>query len=185
MSGVLLFLAKFLWLILPGALANMAPVLGKNYLKSLAKPVDGGREWRGKPILGSHKTWRGFILGSLAGIIVGSLQHWAYISFPAIQEISIVDFSVIPGWFFGFLMGFGALFGDSVKSFFKRRANVKSGKPFFPWDQIDSYFGALIFILPFQQIPVDMLLFGAVAIPVLHVTINLLGYYMGIKSNKF
>lgn len=185
MTGVLLFLGSFLWTILPGVFANMTPVLVKKHFVFLATPVDGGREWHGKPFLGSHKTWRGFIFGTAAGVAVGALQHWLYFEVPFFKEVSLVDFSEISGWFFGFLMGFGALFGDSVKSFFKRRVDIQPGKPFFPWDQLDAYFGSIVFISLFYVLPWEMLLMGVFIIPILHVGFNLAGYYLGIKSNKF
>lgn len=179
------FLGKFLWFILPGVFANMTPVLVKNRFHSLATPVDGGKRWRGKPILGSHKTWRGFIFGTLAGVLVGAVQGWLYVEYSFFQEIAIIDFSQSPGWLFGLLLGFGALFGDSVKSFFKRRVGVQPGKMFFPWDQVDAYFGGLIFTFPFYDLPWSMAAFGLVAIPLLHLGINLAGFYLGLKDNKF
>jgi len=177
-----LFVLKFLWLIVPGAVANMAPILAKNHLNFLAKPIDGGRTFKGKPIFGSHKTWRGLITGSIVGLLAGALQGYLYHAYPAIREISIVDFDLIPGWFLGFLMGFGALVGDAVRSFFKRRVGVAPGKPFFPWDQLDSFIGAVIFVLPFVRLPWQILVFGIIGVPLVHIISNFFGYLLGLKK---
>ena len=52
--GVLSWILRLLWFFLPVALANMAPVLVKQRLAWLAKPIDGGTM-----LFGNHKTWRG------------------------------------------------------------------------------------------------------------------------------
>ncbi|MBU1118406.1 CDP-archaeol synthase [Patescibacteria group bacterium] len=181
--GVLLFLLQLLWLCLPGALANMAPVLLKNHFSVLAVPIDLGKKWRGKPIFGSHKTFRGFLFGTLAGVIIGTLQGVLYHNFEVFRTISVVDFDVFPGWLLGLLMGFGALFGDAVKSLIKRRLSVAPGKPFFPWDQLDAYFGAILFVLPFVPLPLDIVIGGVIFVPCFHIISNTVGYLLGLKKS--
>ena len=39
-------------------------------------------------------------------------------------------------WYIGFIMGFGAILGDAIGSFTKRRINLKSGAPFPIVDQV-------------------------------------------------
>lgn len=180
-----LFLISFLWFVLPGAMGNAAPVIVKDYFKELAGPIDGGATFRGKRVLGDHKTWRGIIAGSLFGLVVGGLQGLLYSNFEFARDISIIDLSGYHGLFFGFLMGFGALLGDAIKSFFKRQVGIAPGKSFVPWDQIDTFFGVLLVVYWFYSIPIEYIVFGLFFVPVLHVGINLLGYYLGIKENKF
>ena len=45
-------------------LAGTAHVLwmGSPLSRRLAIPIDGGRDWRGRRLLGDHKTWRGFVV---------------------------------------------------------------------------------------------------------------------------
>lgn len=180
-----LFIISFLWFTLPGIAGNSAPVIVRNRFKNLAGPIDGGRMFRGKRVLGDHKTWRGLLFGSLFGLVTGIIQGYLYTQFDFFKEISIIDLSSYHGALLGFLMGFGALFGDALKSFFKRQAGVAPGKQFMPWDQIDTFFGVIIVVYPFYQIPWDFILVGVIFVPLLHMGINLLGYYMGIKENKF
>ena len=61
------------WFFLPAGIANMSPVLASriSWLKSWDTPLDFGKSFRGKPIFGKNKTWRGIVFGTLSAIIVG------------------------------------------------------------------------------------------------------------------
>lgn len=170
-----------IWLILPAGIANMSPVLFK-WLPLLNVPVDFGKTFRGQPLFGAHKTYRGFLVGTLMAILAVYIQKLLY---PQMVAYSVIDYSQINVWTVGFLLGFGALFGDMVKSFFKRRVGVASGKSWVPFDQIDWIVGALIFLNFYQRLDwkiwfTSLLLFGLI-----HPIINLIGYYLKIKKNKF
>ena len=87
------------------------------------RPIDGGRNYRdGRRIFGDGKTWRGFGAGVAAGIIFGILQIQVYeaAGFSRIPELTIPVVCIL---------AFGALFGDLVKSFFKRRLGKDRGAP--------------------------------------------------------
>jgi len=95
-------LIKVLWLTLPAWVANSAAidVSALPILKNYTTPVDFGRSWRGKRILGDGKTWRGLICGTIAGGICGLMQ--ANYGTPDLPETSMA---------LGLAMGFGALMG--------------------------------------------------------------------------
>jgi CDP-2,3-bis-(O-geranylgeranyl)-sn-glycerol synthase len=133
-----------LWLILPAYIANgCAALIGGG------TPIDFGKKYKdGKRILGDGKTWRGLILGSLFGMIGGfGLSVAAKIITPT--EYNFIGFEKLD--FLGFPLMipilfsicFGALFGDIVKSFFKRRKGIDRGKDWVPFDQIDFILGVL------------------------------------------
>lgn len=147
----------------------MAPVLIKNRFKFLAVPVN--EKW-----LGAHKTWRGFIFGVLTGELIYLFQY-----FFNPEVLSLFNYQEY-SWAWGFLLGFGALAGDAIKSFFKRRLNIKPGRPWIPFDQIDYALGALIvasFIFPLTwQIWLIIILSGII----LHSLSNLIGYALKIKD---
>lgn len=168
---------------LPAYLANMAPVLGKKHLKSLAVPIDCGKKWKGKPVLGENKTWRGVILAVAASTIVFVVQQYLY-NFNSFKTISLIDYSAAAVWI-GILLGLGAIAGDSVESFFKRRFKVKAGKPWMPFDQIDFTIGALlltaIVYFPGWTNAIIIVLISALG----HVIINHLGYYLKIRNEKW
>jgi CDP-2,3-bis-(O-geranylgeranyl)-sn-glycerol synthase len=102
--------------------ANMTPVLLRG-IKVFRKPINAR-------IFGENKTWRGFIGGTLAGTL------FYYLLFHNNLTLNLL---------FGFLLSFGALTGDLVKSFLKRRAGIDSGESWALWDQIDYVLGAIIF----------------------------------------
>ncbi len=154
----------------------MAPVfLGK--LKIFSTPIDFGLKWKRKRILGDHKTWKGLIGGILAAIIT------VYVQSNYVTGLEIYDYS--QPILFGFLLGLGALLGDAVKSFFKRRVNIKPGQPWIPFDQIDYSIGALILVSPLYFVgwvnSLAILTFSLV----MHILANHLGYYLGIRKLKW
>ena len=164
-------------------MANMAPVLFKR-IKFLNYPVDFNYKWRGKPLFGSHKTLRGFFFGTIVAIITAYLQKWLFVN-NHLKTISILDYSAGNILLIGFLLGFGALLGDLIESFFKRRSKIKPGKPWIPWDQLDFVIGALV-LLSLVYIPeASVIVFLLVAVPILHLLVNYIGYCLKIKKNKW
>lgn len=179
-----MFILKALWFFLPGGLANMAPVIFKK-INFLNYPVDFGKQINGKSILGSHKTFRGYFFGILLASIVAWVQKLLFIKFDAIKDITILPYNELNPWLIGFLMGFGALFGDSAKSFLKRQLGVKPGDKFIPWDQIDFIIGFLLFI-SFVYVPSASIVLSIILIvPLLHIMTNYLGYYLKIQDSPW
>ena len=173
-------LLKSFWFMLPAGFANMAPVLFK-WLPFLGTPIDLNRKYRGKPIFGSHKTYRGF----LVGVVFATLIVWFQMHFyEYTATISIIDYKRVNIVLLGFLFGFGALFGDLIKSFFKRRLNIISGISWPPFDQIDWIIGSLCLVSFYITIPWKILLTIFILFGLLHPIVNLIGYYMKIKKEK-
>lgn len=112
--------------------------------------MDGGRLWKdGRRLLGSSKTWLGFFVGSLIGVAVGAVQAWLIMIAPPPWQLVPSFGATWPQALLPlFLLGFGALTGDAIGSFFKRRSGRESSAPFPLLDQ-----------LPFLLVP--MLLLGA------------------------
>ncbi|MBU2561993.1 MAG: CDP-2,3-bis-(O-geranylgeranyl)-sn-glycerol synthase [Nanoarchaeota archaeon] len=173
-----------MYLLLPALLANMAPPLFKK-MRFLDYPVDFGAKWKGKPLFGSHKTYRGLFFGIIAAIITSYVQSVLFSSSGWLRQASLIDYSAHNFVILGVLLGFGALFGDIVKSFFKRRVNVKPGRPWIPFDQLDFVVGALLF-LAFVYVPSwKVVLFLLVVVPILHILTNHIGFYLGINKSKW
>jgi CDP-2,3-bis-(O-geranylgeranyl)-sn-glycerol synthase len=158
----------------------MVPVLCK-WLPLLDTPVDFGRTYKKKPLFGSHKTWRGIVTASLMGILVFYLQKELF-RFPFFYDLSLIDYDHFP-LLHGFLLGFGAIMGDLVKSFFKRRRNIPPGKPWWGYDQVDFVIGGFGFSF-FLYVP-DVIVFVVLLIvsPLLHVLFNYLGYRLGLTDH--
>jgi len=170
-----------IYLMLPAYLANMMPVFVKK-INFLNYPVDFNKKFKNKPILGTHKTFRGLFFGIIAGIIIAYIQYLLR-NYSFFANISLLNYEY---WILiGFLLGFGALVGDMAKSFFKRRVNIKPGAKFIPWDQLDYSIGSLLFIsiifIPSWQIILTVLILNFL----LHISANHIGYYLKIREVKW
>lgn len=174
-----------IWFFLPAALANTAPVVVSKvpFLKKFTQPVDFGKSWRGKRIFGDHKTIRGFVAGILTGIGIALLQLHFYNASADLRDLIPIDYNELNVALFGGISAFGALLGDSVKSFFKRRSGVKPGQSWFPFDQVDYIFGGVLATMLFLRLEyVDYLLLFVVYF-ILHPLSTVTGYLLKLKDS--
>ncbi|HSX27706.1 MAG TPA: CDP-archaeol synthase, partial [Patescibacteria group bacterium] len=88
-----------------------------------------------------------------------------------------------PGVGQGMLLGIGALTGDAMESFFKRRRGIKSGSSWYPFDQIDYIIGGLIFALLFIKPTLSLILWVGLVYFGLHLVFSYLGYLLGLKKH--
>ncbi len=163
-----------MYLMVPAYFANMMPVFVKK-VNFLNKPIH-------KELLGDHKTWRGLVFGVIAGIILAYIQ-FVLQEYEFFFNLGFIDYT---NWFsIGFLLGAGALIGDIIKSFFKRKVGIKPGGKFIPWDQLDYSIGSLLFVslmfAPTLQIVVTVLILNFV----LHIITNHIGYYLKLNDDKW
>jgi CDP-2,3-bis-(O-geranylgeranyl)-sn-glycerol synthase len=142
--GFEIIVAQAFWLILPAYIANASAVLVGG-----GTPIDFGKNWKdGKRILGDGKTWRGLIIGTLVGMIGGFGLSVAarFIGMTEFAYVGVSDFLGFPLMIpIVFSICFGALMGDVIESFFKRRRGRKRGEDWIPFDQIDFILGVLFF----------------------------------------
>src|SRR4051794_37558808 len=113
-----------LWFFAPAGAANVMPILVAPipWLKRFNAPMDFGLAFRGKRVLGSHKTWRGLISGVLAALLALWLQQLMVAHIGWLHEWTRqVDYASLPTLILGPLFGLGALGGDAIESFFKRQ----------------------------------------------------------------
>lgn len=160
-------IAEAIYILLPAGVANATPPLLTRFLGP-GRAVDGGRQWRGQPLFGAHKTWQGLIGGSCAGIATFALQRMS-------------DDLDVP-LAFGIAISTGALAGDLVKSFAKRRLAVAPGRAWFPFDQIDYMIGAFAAGALFVRFPPTVMAATIGAYFVLHLVVSAIGYALGIKT---
>jgi len=132
-------------------------------------------------VFGDGKTYRGLITGILAGIIIGLIQIWAagayWLEYLPQQTVLSVT-----------LLSIGALLGDLIKSFFKRRFGKERGAKWPVADQYDLVLGAFLLLLIFNS----AWLFGEVTLPaficililtpLLHRAVNIIGYLIKVKE---
>lgn len=176
MPITVLNLVYAMYFIFPAYCANAVPVIFGG-----GHPIDNGRTfWDGKPIFGAHKTFRGFFAGLFIGTLVGVFQ-------------SIVGklFSLPPTFqyplLFGFIVSLGALLGDLLDSFIKRRLNLSPGAPFPIVDQLDFVVGALLFSLfvapPSLNSTTALII--VIVTPPIHLLTNFIAYRLGVKKTPW
>ena len=89
------------------------------WLAFLARPIDGGRTLRGRPLFGHSKTWRGPILVAIGAGAVFALQQRVLHSIDAIAAIELVNYASLPLWL-GAAAGAVAEFAERPNSCAKR-----------------------------------------------------------------
>jgi len=168
-----------LFFIFPAYAANALPVILGG-----GTPIDFGTKMPdGKAIFGSHKTIRGFIVGVIAGTLTGAAQLWV------LQAVAPSDF-LLPFPFtvlLGFVVSVGALTGDMVHSFVKRRIGIIEGEPLPIVDQLDFVIGAILLYSLVSLAPPPLLTIAiifAITLPT-HLLTNVLAYLAGVKKTPW
>ncbi|ADJ13604.1 CDP-2,3-bis-(O-geranylgeranyl)-sn-glycerol synthase [Halalkalicoccus jeotgali] len=180
--GPLELLVVAFWVMLPAYVPNNAAVLAGG-----GAPIDGGRTWKGRRLLGDGKTWRGTIVGTLIGIGVAYLLN-------VFQPTAVSAFGVsVPTFPLAVMitLPLGAMLGDMAASFIKRRTGRNRGAPLPGVDQLDFAVVALVltalvafeWVLAVFTLPLLVVVF--VVTPVLHVVTNVLAYLFGFKHEPW
>ncbi len=172
------------WFFLPAGVGNMAPILVYKlpFLRRFSAPMDCGLSYHGKRLLGDSKTWRGLVVGTLAGLAVFAAQRAmsndlgefsGYLAQYDYQNLPLVT---------GALLGAGALLGDALKSFFKRQRNLPPGHSWFPFDQLDFVVGASLLAAFIVVLPLKIYIIIAIMWFVLTLLFSYLGYKVHLKK---
>ena len=189
--GLELTVFQALWVMLPAYVANPSAQLTGG-----GTPMDFGRRARdGERLLGDGKTWRGLVGGILGGMLIGGLQLAAAAlanspstvpTFdPAGGKAGPASLVVI------FTLALGALLGDAVKSYAKRRLKRKRGAKLPLADQYDFVLGAWVltaavfpawFVANFTL--AAMLVITALTF-FMHRGVSVLGHRMGLKAEPW
>lgn len=181
-------LVTAIWLYLQIGFANGLAVSARKWpvLKNWNYPLDFGFKWKGEPLLGKNKTLRGFVVGTVTGAIVSLLEFTAYQTMSeSLRSNILIDYTTINPIILGLLLGAGALLGDAVKSFFKRRQNIQPGGPWVPFDQIDYTVGASLLSLIYLQLPIFVYVLIVLIGAGLTAITNVFAYLVGIKEQPW
>ena len=171
-----------IWLMLPAYLPNnFAALFGGG------TPLDFGQRFNdGRRIMGDGKTYRGTAAGAVCGFLVGLGMN------PVAPSIGLPNFGigleqilVLGG------LSMGAMLGDIMASFFKRRLGMKRGAQFFVIDQLDFVFGSWILTMIlaptwfWQNFTLTIIIVVLIITPVLHRVTNIIGYRIGAKKEPW
>lgn len=161
MTDIINWFIMTVWLFLPAYFANATPVLLHG-----GGPVDGGRNWSdGKRILGDHKT----LYGTIAGVSIGAM-------------VAFLQGNIIQGSLFAL----GAILGDMIFAFFKRRLGYPPGASWPVADQVGFIILAIILgnlIEPRPTLEQDVVV-TITTIP-LHYLTNFFAWVMKMKKNPW
>ena len=178
-----------MWYLLPAYLANtVAALVGGG------APIDGGHNWSdGKRILGDGKTWKGLIGGTIGGVITGILVLEIGNPISGVEN-NILDLEGNNYIYISAVLSFGALFGDMLASFVKRRMGFERGSMALGLDQYDfvvvslvmtwMLYGEWIEELFIEHLWREMMTIFVLT-PLLHRGVNIIGYKMGVKNEPW
>lgn len=182
-------ISQTFWFFLPGLVANMAPVFAHrfNWLQALNYPLDGYRHLAGQPLLGPNKTVRGLLVGLIAGGITGFIEAKLQPFLPASLLPFLQSWPMFssPGFAFlwGSWLGFGALLGDALKSFLKRRLHIIPGQAWWPWDNIDVVIGMILVSWPIYFLSWAHIITAFITIGLAMYVVSFMGVRLGIKQS--
>lgn len=191
-----------MWISFPAYLANAVAVpVSKNHK---FHPIDNGKMLFGQRVFGDGKTIEGFLLASAIGCIGGLVQvlmsplflapslawHDFYGSiFVPSEDVQQYISASIPAIVRAIIFPPGAMLGDLLGSFIKRRLRIPRGAPVPVLDQLDFIAGVLLFSMlftafgaSFLQIDIKYLVTILVLTPFIHRIVNKLAFRWHMKN---
>ncbi|MDD5417087.1 MAG: CDP-2,3-bis-(O-geranylgeranyl)-sn-glycerol synthase [Candidatus Aenigmarchaeota archaeon] len=174
---------RALWILFPAFAANCFPTFIRVYgIKG--HPIDFGKSYKGNRLFGEGKTIEGFSLGLVAGFLVAlaELGLYPYLNAYANQfDVSLSSLTIL----ICFLIPLGALTGDLIKSFFKRRLGIQRGGKLMGFDQLDFVVGTIIFTSLFIDYTLLMVIWMFLFSFVIHRMSSIIGYILKIKREPW
>ncbi len=171
---------KALLIILPAYAANGFPPLARGH-----RPIDMKRNWLDKNrIFGDGKTFEGLGFGLFAGFVIGALESYLY---PDLNSYAMQYGVKLPliNLYIAFLIALGALSGDLIGSFLKRRLGLKRGADVPLLDQWNFIIGAVLFVYWFTDITIWMFLIMLLITPIVHRVANIIAHRIKIKKEPW
>lgn len=180
--GVVELVVVAIWIMLPAYLPNNVAVIAGG-----GRPIDGGQTFRGARLLGDGKTWRGTAAGIGAGVLTALVLNAGHEAITTILGVGVPVFAL------GAIVGLpvGAMLGDILASFIKRRTGRERGASFPLVDQLDFVVVALgltAILSPtwtVETFTLPLVVVIIVITPILHITTNVLAYILGLKAEPW
>lgn len=154
--------------------------------------MDFGRTWAkdGRRVLGPSKSWSGFLAGGLGAIPFCLLEAWIILLAPPnLAVVPVLAPTVLDALPLAVILTFGAMVGDALGSFAKRRLGRESGARTVLVDQLP--FVLVPIALGFAFYPAlfwnvfghwEAVLWLVVYTLGLHVAFNWVGFKVGVKQ---
>jgi len=152
-------------------------------------PIYHNKKWRGKPIFGKNKTYRGLVVMILLSIIFTFLYKLLLNNSTSFASYNLLDFENYGFIFYGLLYGFGYIIAELPNSFVKRQLGSQEGKAknifMIIADQLDSTIGVMLFFIPFSNFTFLHFAVGLLFFAIIHLSINYLLYILGVRKEPF
>lgn len=184
-------LLRATWLVLPVALGGLGhvAVLKTNLLSSLAIPIDNGARWRGQPVFGANKTWRGIALMTGLTALTSGTQATLARRNRWTSALDVVQSARVDAWLAGALCGLTYCLAELPNSFVKRQVGIapggratRAGRLQYVADQADSVAGCLLALRLLYRAAAGELITAFVLGITIHIGIDQLIYAIGVKS---
>jgi CDP-archaeol synthase len=156
--------------------------------RRFSQAIDGGATFRGRRLLGEHKTFRGFVVMVPAAAVSFSALA-AAIGDPAragLWPLTVAGYAGL-----GACAGFGFMVGELPNSFIKRQLGIRPGEgpkhrvaaaAQFVADRIDSGIGMLLAVGAIVTLPAMTWLLVLAIGPSIHWAFSVLMFHLGLKS---
>lgn len=167
-----LMILQALWFIAPAYAANAFPPLLRG-----KKPIDSGAKWGKYRILGDGKTIEGTAGGVAFGIFFGLIQIYFQ---PLLAPFGLGLFEMTLPVII--LLSIGALLGDMINSFFKRRLGIERGGKVSVINRLDFVIGALVLVYPVAGFNLQNTIIIIIITPIIHKLANILAFALNIKK---
>ncbi|HEU0301238.1 MAG TPA: CDP-archaeol synthase [Longimicrobium sp.] len=156
---------------------------------ALRRPIDGGRTWRGRPLFGPNKTWRGVLTVCVGNAIGVGLQCTVLHDVPALRAIELFDYGAVNGWLLGLLIGLLTALAELPNSFMKRQSGVVAGGPgsgvsgafFYVLDQVDVLIGLWLAYALVMRVTPERVLLSFLILFFGHQLVTVVGYGLGMR----
>jgi hypothetical protein len=164
-------------------------VLKTNVLTSLAVPIDNGARWRGRPVFGANKTWRGVVLMTGLTALASGVQAALLRRSGSRSGLDVSQSARTNSWLSGAACGLTYCLAELPNSFVKRQLGIAPGalatrasRLQYVVDQADSVAGCLLALrLLYRATASELLSAFALGIGI-HIGIDQLIYAIGVKS---
>ena len=170
------------WLFLPvlGAPVLHAPVLRLDLLRGLKRPIDGGRTWRGRRLLGDNKTWRGALVMTTGPLLATAVLHrfeWYRRRLPVRANPLLL----------GAILGVSTVAGELPNSLLKRRLGIAPGAQhnavLTVFDQADFVLTAALLLRPVYRMSARETAEVFAIVAAAHLPINVIGRVLGVRKS--
>jgi len=149
-------------------------------------PLDGGRMFRGRRLLGDNKTARGIVVMVPATGLAFLLLALAGSGTPGLWPLTPAQYLGL-----GILAGAGCMLGELPNSFVKRQLRIPPGSPaagavarpfFFVVDRLDSTLGVLAALMLSVPVPPATIAYVLLVGAALHGVLSVVTFRLGGKA---